>query len=204
MTVPDTWPTAQDWSDTDERLGLPSDTEIRELARAVDRARSGLRDRKVSPREIQAREVGFFGVRAVCRYLGVGGTFSVYQDRGSRRTSLYTYSGMPVGVVTRHPLAKNTMPDLILRVAETPRDDLALVLVVWKGEAWEPIIPGWACEGTLRRNGRIEVFRNNEQNFVLGARLLRPMTTLPFAIPCADIEREHRQRLEQATMFGGT
>jgi hypothetical protein len=200
MPLPLLWPHARDWSSVDRSLGLPSDFEIRDLAKKVDDARKNLDDRLVA-KEIAAREIGFFGQRAVCRLLNRPGNFEVLKHRGTRRASLERHDGMPIGVVTRQPLAGNKMPDLILRVREKPRDDLALVMVVWKGPEYEPYMPGWICEVELRDVARVESFRADEQNYVLGVSKLRPFQTLPHALTCREIAVSARITTHQEALF---
>lgn len=177
------WTPAREWSAVDVALGLPDDATIRRLAIAIDQARKHAGDRKAAAERIKVREIGLAGERAACRVLGVPMDTEVRKTgRGKRRTNIVLPSGVPVDVVTRTLRDGDRWPDLILRVAEVPRDDLALVLVIWTGWDYEPIIPGWQWEREVRAYNRVESFRSTP-NYVYPPSLLREMHRLRMTGP---------------------
>lgn len=184
------------YGELDRELGLPTDRMIRKIATERERARCHQISRRQKPGEpprepreddIAIRELGLKGEREVARSLHVPMRYETFEHSGDKRANLISIGGVPIDVVTRTPLGAGLcedkrVPDLILRVAEKARDDLALVLVVWLGDHIAPLLFGWLWEVELRRLDHRETFRNAE-NFVATPLQLRPFETLKYATP---------------------
>lgn len=172
----------QDWRSLDAELALPSDRAIREWAAATTPPRGN----------ITARIVARRGERAVARLLKL--PMDVRDRRGARRVSFVLPTGLKLDVQTKLPPKLDTYPDITLATSE-PERFLAIVLVVWLGEHYEPLVPGWAWEEEVRAirpqtiaTGRIHT---------MGVRSLHPMHTLIHAVV-------PDESAAQATMFEAT
>lgn len=169
-----------DWSDVDARLGLPSDTQLRKLAKSIDASHRKQTDRTANWRTDEHRLIGLLGERAAARWLGLPMDLRI-RKTGNRTVNLVkrTYPHTLIDVITRRPLANGDMPDLTRRIREGNLTNLdALVLVVYLGEQYEPWIAGWLPEIELWRSGERQRFQAGITNLVAPIGALYPMEDL--------------------------
>ena len=100
------------------------------------------------------RWIGLFGERQAARELAVRMHLDV-SARGDKRVNLITQRGVPVDVITRRSPHGwvDRCPDLLLHEQDAVRPELALVLVVFCGSAYDAAVIGWEWEGTVREKG---------------------------------------------------
>jgi hypothetical protein len=78
------------------------------------------------------------------------------RPRGDKRTNLRTKNGVPVDVITRrspHGWA-DRCPDLLLHEDDAVRPELALVLVIFAGSAYDAYVVGWEWEAVVREGAK--------------------------------------------------
>lgn len=168
-----------DWQLTDRALHLPNDNELTLLAGLMDDVHDGHHDESANWRSPSHRLIGLAGERQVARYLRLPMDTAVRPD-GSDRCNFVLSSGTKVDVVTRSRLRFGGMPDLTLKVrdAAKSKEDMILVLVLFKGGAEAPEPLGWAWQSTLVKHGRKVVFTGKLENYVLRVDQLNPMHLL--------------------------
>jgi hypothetical protein len=161
-----------DWTAIDARHGLPDLAGLkREAEHRVDAHAQMVNDWEQElgkdPRppmtpeeraaEITRRTQGLIGERQVARIIGVRMRLGQPGTRGDQRTNLISPYGIPIDVSCRTPpgFKGDQAPDLLLKVHEPARPELALVLCAYLGEERDPWVMGWAWEVDVRRDGRI-------------------------------------------------
>ena len=167
---------AADWSEIDRALGLPTDDQLRALARRIDALHRDQRDASASWRTTEHRLIGLWGERHLARCFRLP-MDTTLQRWGNRRRNFVLADGTVVDVITRTPLKSGQYPDLTLAANRTGRVD-AVVLVIFHGYAFEPEIAGWIDEPTLRAAGERRAFRDGFENLVWPVSRLRPFWEL--------------------------
>jgi len=164
----------QDWYTTDRVLHLPSDGEIRRLARTITAMHQGQAD-ETKHWPVDFREVGLFCERAFCRVFRTRMDMGV-KRYGSARVNTKLRDGTRIDVVGRR-LYHGTLPDLTRKVSGARQAADACVLVLWHGEGTEPVFLGWEWDRTIKTYPT-QSFQIGGKSYVVPVAKLRPMHEL--------------------------
>lgn len=188
-----------DWTLTDRALQLPDDNELTMLAGLMDDVHQGQPDPTAAWREPSHRLIGLAGERQVARYLRVPMDTTV-KPEGSARANLVLSSGVPVDVVTRTRLRFGGLPDLTLKVrdANKSKQDMILVLAMFKSGGEDPELLGWAWQSKVVKTGIKKTFTGKLENYILRVDQLEPMHLLFTYHTPAPLSSEEQQAVKEA------